>query len=187
MIYTSNCILSKVVSETSVAAFSTVHLSPAGLVSFVCLLSFPSFLVQVAPEWTSAWGRRSMQATPVPVTRAGFFWSPDSSPSLARRTSPGGARIYGARVFDGGASCRADSFVLTRTRPRGKNPHFARYIGIDYPFYNQLYHVNLNLQIHLSRVYSPIHLFFCLAHTHSHSRSFPSYHTRRIFRCIFMT
>jgi len=133
---------------------------------FFRLSSFLPFfsLVQVAPEWTSAWGRRSMRATPVPVTRAGFLLSPESSPSLARRTSPGGARIYGARVFDGGASCRADSFVLTRTRPRGKNPHFARYIGIDYPFYNQLYHVNLNLQIHRSRVHSPIHFFLSRAH-----------------------
>jgi len=69
MIYTSNCILSKVVNETSVAAISTCHLSPAGVFSFVSL--FFSF------QWRSNGRRRgtrrlTVRATSLPVTRAGF-------------------------------------------------------------------------------------------------------------------
>jgi len=69
MIYTSNCILSKVVSETSVAATCTCHLSPAGVFSFVSL--FFSF------QWRPNGRRRgtrhlTVRATSLSVTRAGL-------------------------------------------------------------------------------------------------------------------
>lgn len=87
MIYTSNCILSKVVNETAVAAISTCHLSPAGVFSFVSLF----FLAPVAPKRAPAWAQAPVRSRVATSGHPRRYLSPDSSPSLARRSSPGDA------------------------------------------------------------------------------------------------
>jgi len=121
MIYTSNCILSKVVSETSVAAISACHLSPAGVFSFVSL--FFSF------QWRSNGRRRgtrrlTVRATSLPVTRAGFVTRlvTISGPALVT-----GWRRRLARVRSMAAPLyRAGWFVWARTRSREKKSPISR-------------------------------------------------------------
>ena len=174
MIYTSNCILSKVVNETSVAAISTYHLSPAGVFSFVSLF----FLVPVALKWAPAWDQAPDRSRDVTFGHPRRFCHQTRHhlwPGARHRVAP----EAGARAFDGGASLPRRLVCLSaHSFERKKIPDFAR-IGIDDPltstFYNKLYNVNLNLQIHRSCVHSFIHFFFSRTPIRIHAL-FPSYH-----------